>query len=117
MAQIHLRTEGNGVFFGFGSNQDYGDATQVIAFASAGGLGLPDRDYYTKNDPKSVQLRQKYLLHVQRMLELLGDLPDAAQREAIGIMALETALAKASQIGSSAKLSVRSLSVGRLVRK
>jgi len=96
LAQIHLRTEGNGMFFGFGSNQDYGDSTQVIAFASAGGLGLPDRDYYTKSDPKSVELRQKYLLHVQRMLELLGDLPDAAQRESAGIMAVETALAKAS---------------------
>jgi putative endopeptidase len=96
LAQIHLRTEGNGMFFGFGSNQDYGDSTQVIAFASAGGLGLPDRDYYTKSDPKSVELRQKYLLHVQRMLELLGDQPDAAKREAAGIIAVETALAKAS---------------------
>jgi len=96
LAQIHLRTEGNGMFFGFSSNQDYGDSTQVIAFATAGGIGLPDRDYYTKSDPKSVELRQKYLLHVQRMLELLGDQPDAAQREAAGIMALETALAKAS---------------------
>jgi len=97
LAQFHLRTENSGgMFFGFGSNQDYGDSTQVIAFASAGGLGLPDRDYYTKSDPKSVELRQKYLAHVQRMLELLGDAPDAAQREAVSIMAVETALAKAS---------------------
>jgi putative endopeptidase len=96
LAQIHLRTEGSGMFFGFDSNQDYGNSAQVIAFASAGGLGLPDRDYYIKSDPKSMELRQKYLLHVQRMLELLGDKPDAAQREAAGIMAVETALAKAS---------------------
>ena len=96
LAQIHLRTEGSGMFFGFDSNQDYGNSTQVIGFASAGGLGLPDRDYYTKSDPKSVELRQKYLLHVQRMLELLGDQPAAAKREAAGIMALETALAKVS---------------------
>ncbi|MHB8217114.1 MAG: M13 family metallopeptidase [Candidatus Sulfotelmatobacter sp.] len=97
LAQFHLRTESSsGMFFGFGSNQDYGDSTQVIAFATAGGLGLPDRDYYTKSDPKSVELRQKYLTHVQRMLELLGDAPDAAQREAASIMAMETALAKAS---------------------
>jgi putative endopeptidase len=96
LAQIHLRSEGNGMFFGFASNQDYGDSTQVIAFATAGGLGLPDRDYYTKPDAKSAELRQKYLSHVQRMLELLGDAPDAAQREAISIMAMETALAKAS---------------------
>jgi putative endopeptidase len=96
LGQIHLRTEGNGMFFGFGSNQDYGDSTQVIAFAIAGGLGLPDRDYYTKPDAKSAELRQKYLLHVQRMLELLGDQPDVAQHEAARIMAVETALAKAS---------------------
>ena len=96
LAQFHLQTEGSGMFFGFGSNQDYGDSTQVIAFATAGGLGLPDRDYYTKSDPKSVELRQKYLSHVQRMFELLGDVADAAQREAISIMAMETTLAKAS---------------------
>jgi putative endopeptidase len=96
LAQIHLRTEGNGMFFGFSSNQDYGDSTQVIAFATAGGLGLPDRDYYTKTDAKSIELRQNYLVHIQRMLELLGDQPDAAQREAVSIMAMETALAAAS---------------------
>jgi putative endopeptidase len=96
LAEMHLRTEGSGMFFGFGSAQDYGDSTQVIAFATAGGLGLPDRDYYTKSDPKSVELRQKYLAHVQRMLELLGDGPDAAHREAVRIMAMETALAQAS---------------------
>src|ERR1700691_5170740 len=96
LAQFHRQTEGSGMFFGFGSNQDYGDSTQVIAFATAGGLGLPDRDYYTKSDPKSVELRQKYLSHVQRMFELLGDTPDTAQREAASVMAMETALAKAS---------------------
>jgi len=96
LAQLHLRMQGNGMFFGFGSNQDYGDSTQVIAFATAGGLGLPDRDYYLKTDPKSEALRQKYLAHVQRMLALLGDAPDAAQRETASIMAIETALAKAS---------------------
>jgi endothelin-converting enzyme/putative endopeptidase len=96
LAEIHLRSAGDGMFFGFGSNQDYGDSSQVIAFATAGGLGLPDRDYYTKSDPKSVELRQKYIAHVQRMLELLGDGPDAAQRDAVRIMAMETALAEAS---------------------
>jgi endothelin-converting enzyme/putative endopeptidase len=97
LAEIHLRTEGNGMLFGFGSNQDYGDSAQVIAFATAGGLGLPDRDYYTKSDPKSVKLRQQYVAHVRRMLELLGDGQDAAQLEAIRIMAMETTLAQASR--------------------
>jgi len=95
LAAFHARTL-SGMFFGFGSNQDYGDSTEVIAFASAGGLGLPDRDYYTKIDARSVELRQKYVAHVTRMLQLLGDSPDAAQREAGRIMEMETALAKAS---------------------
>ncbi len=63
----------NRLLFGFGSDQDFSDSNQVIAFAVAGGLGLPDRDYYTKTDAKSEEIRQKYLVHVQKMLELLGD--------------------------------------------
>ncbi len=47
------------MLFGFGSNQDYSDSTKVIAFASAGGLGLPDRDYYTKTDSKSEETRNE----------------------------------------------------------
>jgi endothelin-converting enzyme/putative endopeptidase len=96
LAEIHLRTAGDGVFFGFSSDQDFGDSSEVIAFATAGGLGLPDRDYYTKSDPNSVALREKYVAHVQRMLELLGDTPDVAQHEAVTIMAIETRLAEAS---------------------
>ena len=96
LAEIHLRTAGDGVFFGFSSDQDFGDSSQVIAFAAAGGLGLPDRDYYTKSDPNSVALREKYFAHVQRMLERLGDTPDVAQHEAVTIMAIETRLAEAS---------------------
>jgi endothelin-converting enzyme/putative endopeptidase len=87
---------GSPALFGFGSDQDFEDSNQVIAFATAGGLGLPDRDYYTKTDAKSEEIRQKYAVHVQKMLELLGDKPDAAGREAAGIMQIETALAKAS---------------------
>jgi putative endopeptidase len=96
LAQIHLRSDSGDMFFAFGSGQEYSDSSQVIAFANAGGLGLPDRDYYTRNDPHSVELRQKYVAHVQRMLVLLGDAPDAAQREAVKVMAIETALAQAS---------------------
>ena len=96
LAKLHLDTQTSGLLFNFGSSQDFADASQVIAFASAGGLGLPDRDYYTKADAKSVELRQKYVAHVQKMLELLGDKPAAAQREAARIMEIETALAQAS---------------------
>src|SRR5271157_691947 len=84
------------VLFEFGSIQDFRDANQVIAAADQGGLGLPDRDYYTKDDAKSVELRKAYLAHVQKMFELLGDKPDAAAAEAQTVMRIETALAKGS---------------------
>ena len=96
LAQIHLRSDSSDMFFGFGSGQEYGDSSQVIAFANSGGLGLPDRDYYTRSDAHSVELRQKYVAHVQRMFVLLGDAPDAAQREAVRVMAIESALAQAT---------------------
>jgi putative endopeptidase len=96
LAHEHLTTITNGLLFNFGSDQDFADSSQVIAFLTAGGLGLPDRDYYTKADPKSEEIRRKYLLHVQAMLQLLGDAPGVAQKEAQTIMQIETALAKAS---------------------
>jgi len=84
------------VLFGFESIQDFRDANQVIANADQGGLGLPDRDYYTKDDTKSVELRKQYLAHVQKMFELLGDKPETAAAEAQTVMRIETALAKGS---------------------
>ncbi len=84
------------VLFRFDSTQDFRDATQVIAEADQGGLGFPDRDYYVKDDAKSVELRKKYVEHVQKMFELLGDKPDAAAAEAQTVMRIETALAKGS---------------------
>jgi putative endopeptidase len=84
------------VLFRFESIQDYRDASQVIANADQGGLGLPDRDYYTKDDAKSVELRKKYVAHVQKMLELLGDKPETAAAGAQVVMRIETALARGS---------------------
>ena len=84
------------VLFNFGSIQDYRDANQVIAATDQGGLGLPDRDYYLKDDAKSVELRKGYLAHVQKMFELLGDKPEVAAAEAQTVMRIETALAKGS---------------------
>src|SRR5439155_17994207 len=46
VANQHLTSQSSDMMFGFGSNQDYSDSSRVIAFANAGGLGLPDRDYY-----------------------------------------------------------------------
>ena len=91
---IRLHREGVNVLFRFGSEQDFKDANQVIAEASQGGMALPDRDYYLKVDPKSVELRKQYVAHVQKMFELVGDTPDKAAVGAKTVMDLETALAK-----------------------
>jgi len=94
LARLHLA--GENTLFGFGSNQDFADSTRVIAFATAGGLGLPDRDYYVKTDAKSVETRAKYLQHVAKMLDLSSESPQKAKVDARTVMAIETALAKAS---------------------
>src|ERR1700731_489962 len=80
----------------FGSTQDFRDASQMIAEADQGGLGLPDRDYYVKDDQRSVDLRKTYVTHVQKMFELLGDKPAVAATEAQTVMRIETALARGS---------------------
>ena len=84
------------VLFSFGSDQDLDNSAQMIAVADAGGLGLPDRDYYSKTDAKSVEIRQRYLQHVQKMLMLLGEGSPEAQADAQSVMTIETALAGAS---------------------
>ena len=96
LASLHLKLQSSGLFFSFGSNQDFENSQNVIAFADAGGLGLPDRDYYTNTDQKSVDLRHQYVAHVQKMFELLGDKPETAAAEAARVLQIETALAKAS---------------------
>jgi putative endopeptidase len=85
-----------GALFRFRSGQDYKESTQVIAELDQGGLGLPERDYYLKTDAKSVELRNAYVAHVQKMFELLRDEPEAAAAEAQTVMRIETALAKGS---------------------
>jgi endothelin-converting enzyme/putative endopeptidase len=95
VATEHISTSSNALF-GFGSNQDFADSQQVIAFADAGGLGLPDRDYYVKTDAKSQETREHYLLHVTHMFEMLGEDAAKAKADAAVVMAIETELAKAS---------------------
>jgi putative endopeptidase len=85
-----------GMMFDFSSGQDFEDSTQEIAFADAGGLGLPDRDYYTKTDLSSEKIRSQYMAHVQKVLELIGDPPGKAAAEAREVMSTETALARSS---------------------
>jgi putative endopeptidase len=96
LARLQASTGDAGLYFGFGSGQDFDESTRVIGFAAAGGLGLPDRDYYTKDDDRSKEIRAQYVAHVARMLGLLGEAPDAARRDAAKVMEIETALAHAS---------------------
>jgi putative endopeptidase len=91
-----LQQQGVGVLFRFTSSQDAKDSTQVIATALQGGLGLPERDYYLRDDEKSKKLRDDYAKHVAKMFELLGDSNDKAEAEAMTVLSLETSLAKAS---------------------
>jgi endothelin-converting enzyme/putative endopeptidase len=96
LAAQHLTLYASSMFFNFGSNQDFADSSSMIAFADAGGLGLPDRDYYTKTDAKSEDLRQKYVAHMEKMFQLLGySAPDSAAH-AKAVLKMETALAGAS---------------------
>jgi predicted metalloendopeptidase len=91
-----LHKEGVGVLFGFRANQDAKDSSQVVGAAWQGGLGLPEREYYLKQDDKSKQLRDAYVKHVARMFELLGDSADASGAEATTVLGIETSLATAS---------------------
>jgi len=96
LARLHLNLGNDNAIFQFGSSQDFANSDQIIAFALAGGLGLPDRDYYLKTDAKSQETRARYSEHVARMLRLLGDAAPTARGEAQTVMAMETAMATAS---------------------
>src|SRR5438874_9624999 len=67
-----LHSIGINAFFNFGSGQDAKDSNHDIAQAVQGGLGMPDRDYYTKRDADMKEKREKYIAHVTKMLTLLG---------------------------------------------
>jgi predicted metalloendopeptidase len=71
-------TIGVNAFFSFGAEADFKNAQVVIGLADQGGLGLPERDYYTRDDPKSVELRTQYLDHVAKMTALAVPAADAA---------------------------------------
>jgi putative endopeptidase len=92
----HLHQEGVGVLFGFRATQDAKDSSQVVGAAWQGGLGLPEREYYLKQDDKSKQVRDAYVKHVAKMFELLGDSADTAATEATTVLGIENSLATAS---------------------
>jgi putative endopeptidase len=93
----YLHKEGVSVLFGFGSGPDLKNSSTNIGNAGQGGLSLPNKDYYTKTDDKSKQLRDAFVQHMSAMFQLLGDAPDQASKEAQTVMAIETRLAENSR--------------------
>ncbi len=104
VAHIHMLVPGawdaednqtNAALLGFGPQQDFDNASIVVAAVDQGGLGLPNRDFYLKDDAKSKEILQKYEAHIGKMLGLIGESPDQAAADAKTVLAIETAMAKA----------------------
>jgi putative endopeptidase len=97
IARLQLQDVRGEFLFGPGSIQDPDNSEVHIANLDQGGLGLPDRDYYTMDDAKSKEIRERYVQYVQKVFELLGDSDNAAKANADAVMRMETTLAQASQ--------------------
>ncbi|MGA8890795.1 MAG: M13 family metallopeptidase [Anaeromyxobacteraceae bacterium] len=95
VARLHLFVDG-GMLFGFGSEQSFENSDEVVAWLTAGGLGLPDRDYYVKDDARSKEIRRAYVAHVADALRLSGVPKQKAEEGARTVMRIETALARSS---------------------
>lgn len=87
-------SRGQGSVFAFGAEADFKDSSRKIAYAFQGGLGLPTRDYYDK--PEHAELRDAYVAHIAKVLELIGVDATSAKTQASAVLAFETQLAKAS---------------------
>lgn len=96
VGRLQLMVPGSSIIFGAGSSQDPDNSETQITYLDQGGIGLPDRDYYTDQDDKSKETRARYVEHVQKVFQLMGDSPAAAATHAATIMKMETELAKAS---------------------
>jgi predicted metalloendopeptidase len=94
IARLHRQAVG--VLFTFGSRPDAKDSTKTIANLGQGGLALPDRDYYLKADPKSIEIRKRYVQHLTNMFKLAGDTEQKAAAKAKMVLDFETILANAS---------------------
>ncbi|HEY1985290.1 MAG TPA: M13 family metallopeptidase [Terracidiphilus sp.] len=92
---LHHEVAGS-YFFGSGTDQDAIDSSTMIVTLEAGGLGLPDRDYYTKTDEKSVKIREQYAAYIRQLLGLAGESAEQTKADADAILKIETSLAKAS---------------------
>jgi putative endopeptidase len=96
-ALARLHTVRSFAAFAFASTPDLKNSRRVIAEFSQGGLSLPDRDYYLKDDARLKKIRSEFVAHVAKMFELLGDKQADAERQAKTVLAFETQLAKASR--------------------
>src|SRR5437867_1794025 len=94
IAELHK--EGIPAAFRFGGGPDQRNSNMVILNAGQGGLSLPNKDYYTRDDPRMVETRVKFAEHMTNMFKLLGDSPDAASANAATVMSIQLRLAKAS---------------------
>ncbi len=93
LAEMH--SSGYGPFHGVASFANLMDSKINSLYVTAGGLGLPNRDYYTKEDAKSKEIREKYVAHVARMMSLAGA-PGSSDAVAQDVMEIENRLALAS---------------------
>jgi len=92
----HVHVVGPSPLFNFYSNSDLHNADNVIANIDQGGLSLPDRDYYIKDDARMVEMRKHYVDYVTEMFTLSGQSAERAADSAKTVLRIETALAKAS---------------------
>jgi putative endopeptidase len=91
---IEMEPKGGAGFFGFRVGSDAKDSNKNVANLGTGRLGLPDRDYYVKDDADSKEKREQYVAYITRMLQFLGDSEEAANAQAKQILAFETSLAE-----------------------
>lgn len=91
---IEMTPEGGLGFYGAGIGPDAKNSTRNVVNIGLGSLGLPDRDYYVSDDKDSKEKREKYVVHVARMLQFLGEKPELAKANAEKILALETEMSR-----------------------
>lgn len=91
-----LHDAGLPALFGFGGGADAKDSNAVIINAGQGGLSLPNRNFYTDTDAKSIETREKFVEYMTNMFKLLGDKPDVAAANAKTVMTMQTRLANNS---------------------
>ena len=94
IARVHLI--GPNPLFNFYSSPDLHNANMVIAYIDQGGLTLPDRDYYIKDDAHMVEMRQHFKDYATQVFALAGQSPEQAKASAETVLRIETELAKAA---------------------